>query len=50
VCMCEFLHHRGCLVAGRVARFGRVEECFGFIEPMKIEVSYTLVCLLSDLG
>ena len=35
-----------CLVHGRVARFGRVEECFGFIEPMKIVHGYTLVYLL----
>jgi hypothetical protein len=36
----------GRLLGGRVARFGRVVECFGFIEPMKIEVGCTLFTFL----
>jgi hypothetical protein len=40
----------GRFLGGRVARFGRVVECFGFIEPMKIVHGYTLVYLLYDLG
>jgi hypothetical protein len=37
------LQSGGWLVGGREARFGRVVECFGFIEPMKIVHGYTLV-------
>jgi hypothetical protein len=43
VCMCGFFNPGGRLDGGREARFGRVVECFGFIEPMKIVHGYTLV-------
>jgi hypothetical protein len=49
-CVCVGSYFGGRLVGGRVARFGRDEECFGFIEPMKIGHGYTLVYLLRYLG
>jgi len=42
LCVCVGSDSGGRLVGGRIARFGRVEECFGFIEPMKIGVSCAL--------
>jgi len=47
LCVCVDSYSGGRLVGGRVTRFGRVEECFGFIEPMKIVHGYTLVYLFS---
>jgi len=38
----------GCLLRDRVARLDRVEECFGFIEPAKLEVTDTLFSFLMD--
>jgi len=48
--LCVFVgsYSGGCLLRGRVARLGRMEECFGFIEPAKLEMSDTLLSILSN--
>jgi len=43
LCVCVDSGSEGCLLRDHVVRLGRVEECFGFIEPARLEVSETLL-------